>query len=123
MRTAIRAYLPMRVERTTAGRTDIAHLGVAHGADDKVLLDRSATLRAGAILSQLTLAQRHVELLLLAIGEIGVGAKRQIGNKASKRDERHEAPDPKRCYAATTRIDEHIGHRERIERDDEADER
>lgn len=58
--SAVGADLPVRVERTMAAGAHIANLGVAHGADDKVLLDGGAALRAGAVLGKLALAQGHI---------------------------------------------------------------
>ena len=76
--SAVGADLPVRVERAMAAGANVANLGVAHGADHKVLLDGGAALRAGAVLGKLALAQGHVQLLLLAVGRIGVRAQDQV---------------------------------------------
>lgn len=70
--SAVGADLPVRVERTMATGAHVTNLGVAHRANDKVLLDGRAALRAGAVLGKLALAQGHVQLLLLAVGRVGV---------------------------------------------------
>ena len=54
--SAVGADLPVRVERAMAAGAHVANLGVAHGADDKVLLDGGAALGAGAVLGKLALA-------------------------------------------------------------------
>lgn len=123
VRSAVRAYLPVSVERLVAARAHVADLGVAHGAHHEILLDGGAALRAAAVLGQLTLAQGHVELLLLAIGEHGAGAQHEIGDQAHERDDGDDAPHPGLLHAATARIDDHIGDREGIERHDAGDER
>lgn len=53
---AVGADLPVRIERAMAAGADVANLGIAHRADDEVLLDGSAALRAGAVLGKLALA-------------------------------------------------------------------
>lgn len=70
--SAVGADLPVRIERAMTAGADIANLGIAHRADDEVLLDGRAALRAGAVLGKLALAQGHVQLLLLAVGRVGV---------------------------------------------------
>ena len=97
--SAVGADLPVRIERAMAAGADIANLGIAHRADNKVLLDGRAALRAGAVLGKLALAQGHVQLLLLAVGRVGVRTQDQVGNEAHKRDRKstrlnssHEIP-------------------------------
>ena len=60
-----------------AAGADVAHLGVAHGAHHKVLLDGAAALGAATVLGKLALAQRHIEFLLLAVCNIRVGTQHQ----------------------------------------------
>mgnify|MGYP000169933744 CR=1 FL=1 len=83
--SAVGADLPVRIERAMAAGAHVANLGVAHRTHDKVLLDGGAALRAGAVLGKLALAQGHVQLLLLAVGRVGVRAQDQVGNEAHKR--------------------------------------
>ena len=68
MGAAVGADLPVSVERTVAVGADVAHLRVAHGADDEVAVDRRAAGRAGAVVLQLVLAQGDLELLLVTWG-------------------------------------------------------
>ena len=122
MRAAVRADLPVRVERPVAARADVAHLGVANRAHHEVLLDGAAAMRAGAVLGKLALAQSHVELLLLAVGEVGVRPQDVVCDKAHKGQKGKQAPCPEVLGPAAARIDEHVYHREDIQRDDERDE-
>ena len=85
--SAVGTDLPVRIERAMTAGAHVANLGVAHGADDEVFLDGRAALRAGAVLGKLALAQGHVQLLLLAVGRIGVRAQDQVGDETHKRDE------------------------------------
>ena len=102
-----------------AAGADVANLGIAHGAHHKVLLDGAAALGAAAVLSKLTLAQGHVELLLLAIGHVRVRTKHQVGNEAHERDEGNDAPCPKGAHAATLGVDEHVHHGKDVQSGDE----
>lgn len=120
--SAVGAYLPVRIERAMAAGTDVANLGIAHRADDEVLLDGRAALRAGAVLGKLALAQGHVQLLLLAVGRIGVRTQDQVGNEAHKRDEGDDAPCHVGAGAAAASVDEHIDDRQHIQGDDKANE-
>lgn len=120
--SAVGADLPVRIERAMAAGADVANLGVAHRADHKVLLDGRAALRAGAVLGKLALAQGHVQLLLLAVGRVGVRAQDQIGNEAHKRDEGDDAPCHVGAGAAAASVDEHIDDRQHIQGDDKANE-
>lgn len=118
--SAVGADLPVRIERAMAAGAHVANLGVAHRADDKVLLDGRAALRAGAVLGKLALAQGHVQLLLLAVGRVGVRAQDQVGNEAYKRDEGDNAPCHVGAGAAAASVDEHIDDRQHIQGDDKA---
>lgn len=109
--SAVGADLPVRIERAMAAGAHVANLGIAHRADDEVLLDGRAALRAGAVLGKLALAQGHVQLLLLAVGRIGVRAQNQVGNEAYKRDEGDDAPCHVGAGAAAASVDEHIDDR------------
>lgn len=120
--SAVGADLPVRIERAMAAGADIANLGIAHRADDEVLLDGRAALRAGAVLGKLTLAQGHVQLLLLAVGRVGVRAQDQVGNEAYKRDEGDDAPSHVGAGAAAASVDKHIDDRQHIQGDDKANE-
>lgn len=118
--SAVGADLPVRVKRAMAAGAHVTNLGVAHWADDKVLLDGSAALRAGAVLGKLALAQGHVQLLLLAVGRVGVRAQDQVGDEAHKRDEGDDAPCHVGAGAAAASVDEHIYDRQHIQGDDKA---
>ena len=118
--SAVGADLPVRIERAMAAGADVANLGVTHRADDEVLLDGCAALRAGAVLGKLALAQGHVQLLLLAVGRVGVRAQDQVGNEAHKRDEGDDAPCHVGAGAAAASVDEHIDDRQHIQGDDKA---
>ena len=120
--SAVGADLPVRIERAMAAGAYVANLGVAHRADDKVLLDGGAALRAGAVLGKLALAQSHVQLLLLTVGRVGVRAQDQVGNEAYKRDEGDDAPCHVGAGAAAASVDEHIDDRQHIQGDDKANE-
>ena len=120
--SAVGADLPMRIERTMAAGTHVANLGIAHRADDEVLLDGRPALRAGAVLGKLALAQGHVQLLLLAVGCVGVRAQDQVGDEAYKRDEGDDAPCHVGACAAAASVDEHIDDRQHIQGDDKANE-
>lgn len=120
--SAVGADLPVRIERAMAAGADVANLGIAHRADDEVLLDGRAALRAGAVLGKLALAQSHVQLLLLAVGRVGVRAQNQVGDEAYKRDEGDDAPRHVGAGAAAASVDEHIDDRQHIQGDDKADE-
>lgn len=120
--SAVGADLPVRIERAMAAGADIANLGVAHRADDEVLLDGRAALRAGAVLGKLALAQGHVQLLLLAVGRVGVRTQDQVGDEAHKRDEGDDAPCHVGAGAAAASVDKHIDDRQHIEGDDKANE-
>lgn len=120
--SAVGADLPMRIERTMAAGADVANLGIAHRADDEVLLDGRAALRAGAVLGKLALAQGHVQLLLLAVGRVGMRAQNQVGDEAYKRDEGDDAPCHVSAGAAAASVDEHIDDRQHIQGDDKANE-
>ena len=122
VRSAVRANLPVRIQWPVAAGADVAHLGIAYRADDEILLDGSAALRAGAVLGKLTLAQGHVEFLLLAVGHIGAGAQHQVGDQAHERNEGHETPNPKQLDAAALGVDENVDDGEQVERDHEGDE-
>lgn len=118
--SAVGADLPVRVERPMAAGAHVANLGVAHWADDKVLLDGGAALRAGAVLGKLALAQGHVQLLLLAVGRVGVRAQDQIGDEAHERDQGDDAPCHVGAGAAAASVDEHIDDRQHVQGDDKA---
>lgn len=120
--SAVGADLPVRIERAMAAGADVANLGVAHRADDEVLLDGRAALRAGAVLGKLALAQGHVQLLLLAVRRVGVRAQDQVGDEAHKRDEGDDAPCHVGAGAAAASVDEHIDDRQHIQGDDKANE-
>ena len=120
--SAVGADLPVRIERAMAAGAHVANLGIAHRADDEVLLDGRAALRAGAVLGKLTLAQGHVQLLLLAVGRVGVRAQDQVGDEAHKRDEGDDAPCHVGAGAAAASVDEHIDDRQHIQGDDKANE-
>lgn len=120
--SAVGADLPVRVERAMAAGAHVANLGIAHRADNEVLLDGSAALRAGAVLGKLALAQGHVQLLLLAVGRVGVRAQDQVGNEAHKRDEGDDAPCHVGAGAAAASVDKHIDDRQHIQGDDKANE-
>lgn len=120
--SAVGADLPVRIERAMAAGADVANLSVAHRADNEVLLDGRAALRTGAVLGKLALAQSHVQLLLLAVGRIGVRAQYQVGNEAYKRDEGDDAPCHVGAGAAAASVDEHIDDRQHIQGDDKANE-
>lgn len=120
--SAVGADLPVRVERTMAAGAHVANLGVAHRAHDKVLLDGRAALRAGAVLGKLALAQGHVQLLLLAVGRVGVRAQDQVGDEAHKRDQGDDAPCHVGAGAAAASVDEHIDDRQHVQGDDKAHE-
>ena len=120
--SAVGADLPVRIERAMAAGADVANLGIAHRADHKVLLDGRAALRAGAVLGKLALAQGHVQLLLLAVGRVGVRAQNQVGDEAYKRDEGDDAPCHVGAGAAAASVDEHIDDRQHIQGDDKANE-
>ena len=118
--SAVGADLPVRIERAMAAGAYVANLGVAHRADDEVLLDGRAALRAGAVLGKLALAQGHVQLLLLAVGRVGVRAQDQVGDETHKRDEGDDAPCHVGAGAAAASVDEHIDDRQHIQGDDKA---
>ena len=118
--SAVGTNLPVRIERAMAAGAHVANLGVAHGADDKVLLDGGAALRAGAVLGKLALAQGHVQLLLLAVGRVGVRAQDQVGDEANKRDEGDDAPCHVGAGTAAASVDEHIDDRQHVQGDDKA---
>lgn len=118
--SAVGADLPVRIERAMAAGAHVANLGVAHRADHKVLLDGRTALRAGAVLGKLTLAQGHVQLLLLAVGRIGVRAQDQVGNEAYKRDEGNDAPGHVSASAAAAGVNKHIDDRQHVQGDDKA---
>jgi len=120
--SAVGADLPVRIERAMAAGADVANLGIAHRADDEVLLDGRAALGAGAVLGKLALAQGHVQLLLLAVGRVGVRTQDQVGDEAHKRDKGDDAPCHVGAGAAATSVDEHIDDRQHIQGDDEANE-
>ena len=120
--SAVGADLPVRVERAMAAGAHIANLGVAHRAHDKVLLDGRAALRAGTVLSKLALTQGHVQLLLLAVGRVGMRTQDQIGDEAHKRDEGDDAPCHVGAGAAAASVDEHINDRQHVQGDDKAHE-
>ena len=120
--SAVRADLPVRIERAMAAGAYVSNLGVTHRTDDEVLLDGRAALRAGAVLGKLALAKGHVQLLLLAVGRVGVRAQDQIGDEAYKRDEGDDAPCHVGAGAAATSVDEHIDNRQHIQGDDKANE-
>ena len=120
--SAVGADLPVRIERAMAAGAYVANLGVAHRADDEVLLDGCAALRAGAVLGKLALAQGHVQLLLLAVGRVGVRAQDQVGDEAHKRDEGDDAPCHVGAGATAASVDEHIDDRQHIQGDDKANE-
>lgn len=120
--SAVGADLPVRIERAMAAGTYVANLGIAHRADDEVPLDGRAALRAGAVLGKLALAQGHVQLLLLAVGRIGVRAQDQVGNEAHKRDKGDNAPCNVGAGAAAASVDKHLDDRQHIQGDDKANE-
>lgn len=120
--SAVGADLPVRVERAMAAGAHVANLGVAHWADDKVLLDGGAALRAGAVLGKLALAQGHVQLLLLAVGRVGVRTQDQVGDEAHKRNQGDDAPCHVGAGAAAASVDEHIDDRQHVQGDDKAHE-
>ena len=120
--SAVGADLPVRIERAMAAGADVANLGIAHRADDEVLLDGRAALRAGAVLGKLALAQGHVQLLLLAVGCVGVRTQNQVGDEAYKRDEGDDAPCHIGAGAAAASVDEHIDDRQHVQGDDKANE-
>ena len=120
--SAVGADLPVRIERAMTAGAYVANLGIAHRADDEVLLDGRAALRAGAVLGKLALAQGHVQLLLLAVGRVGVRAQDQVGNEAYKRDEGDDAPCHVGAGAAAASVDEHIDDRQHIQGDDKTNE-
>lgn len=120
--SAVGADLPVRIERAMAAGAYVANLGIAHRADDEVLLDGRAALRAGAVLGKLALAQGHVQLLLLAVRRVGVRTQDQVGNEAHKRDEGDDAPCHVGAGAAAASVDEHIDDRQHIQGDDKANE-
>lgn len=118
--SAVGADLPVRVERAMAAGAHVANLGVAHGADHKVLLDGGAALGAGAVLGKLALAQGHVQLLLFTVGRVGMRAQDQVGDEAHKRDEGDDAPCHVSAGATAASVDEHIDDRQHVQGDDKA---
>ena len=120
--SAVGADLPVRIERAMAAGANVANLGIAHRADDEVLLDGRAALRAGAVLGKLALAQGHVQLLLLTVGRVGVRTQDQVGDEAYKRDESDDAPCHVGAGAAAASVDEHIDDRQHIQGDDKTNE-
>ncbi len=118
--SAVRADLPVRIERAMAAGAHVANLGIAHRADDEVLLDGRAALWAGAVLGKLALAQGHVQFLLLAVGRVGVRAQDQVGDEANKRDKGDDAPCHVGAGAAAASVDKHIDDRQHIQGDDKA---
>lgn len=118
--SAVGADLPVCVERAMAAGAHVANLGIAHGADHKVFLDGGATLRAGAVLGKLALAQGHVQLLLLAVGRVGMRAQDQVGDEAHERNEGDDAPCHVGAGAAAASVDEHIDDRQYVQGDDKA---
>lgn len=118
--SAVRADLPVRVEWAMAAGAHVANLGVAHGADHKVLLDGGTALGAGAVLGKLALAQGHVQLLLLAVGRVGMRAQDQVGDEAHKRDKGDDAPCHVGAGATAAGVDEHIDDRQHVQGDDKA---
>ena len=120
--SAVGADLPVRIERAMAAGADVANLGIAHRADDEVLLDGRAALRAGAVLGKLALAQGHVQLLLLAIGGVHAGTHDQVGDQTDKRNEGKQAPRPKCLNTATFGVDEDVSDGKQVKGDDERDE-
>ena len=77
-----------------AGRADVADLGVADRADDEVAIDRGAALGADAVVGQLVLAKGDVEVLLLAVDEVGARTQDDVGKKAHDGDDRDDGPQP-----------------------------
>lgn len=120
--SAVGADLPVRIERAMAAGAHVANLRIAHRADDEILLDGRAALRAGAVLGKLALAQGHVQLLLLAVGRVGVRAQDQVGDETHKRDEGDDTPCHVGAGAAAASVDEHIDDRQHIQGDDKANE-
>ena len=82
---AVGADLPVGVERAVARGADVADLRVAVGAHDEVLVDGRAALGADAVVGQLVLAKRDVEVLLLAVNEVGARTQDHVGEKASSK--------------------------------------
>ena len=105
-----------------AAGADVAHLGVAHGAHDKILLDGAAALGAAAVLGKLALAQGHVELLLFAICHVGIGAQHQVSDEAHERDEGDDAPSPEGAHTAALGVDEHVHHGQDVQGGDKTNE-
>ena len=101
----------------------VANLRIADGADHEVLLDRCAAFRAGAVLGELTLAEGDIELLLLAVGEVGVGAQHDIAHESGDRNKRDDGPKRGIGHTAALGIDHDIDHGKDVERDKEAQKR
>ena len=74
-RTAVRAHLPVGVERTVARGADVPHLRVADGAHHKVAVDGSTALGADAVVRKLVLTKSNVKVLLLTVDEVGAGTQ------------------------------------------------
>jgi hypothetical protein len=77
-----------------AGGTDVSHLGVAHGADHEVTVDGTAALGADAIMGELVLTECNIEVLLLAVDEVGTRTQDNVGEDAHDGDNGNETPEP-----------------------------
>ena len=118
---AVGAHLPVRVERAVAGGADVADLRVADRADNEVAVDGGAALGADAVVAELVLAQGDVEVLLLAVDEVGARAQDDVGEQAHDGDDRDDGPHPPGLRAAALGVADDVDDGEDVEHDDAHD--
>lgn len=91
-RGAVRAHGPGGVERVVAGAAKVLETLVAVRAQHEVGFHRVAAVRALAVLHELALLQRDLQLLLVAVDLQQRRAQQAVRDDAEQRDERHDSP-------------------------------
>ena len=114
------------VKRTLARRNplvliDVADLRVADGADHKVTVDGSAALGADAVVGELVLAQGDVQVLLLAVDEVGARAQDDVGEQAHDGDDGDDGPHPPGLGTAALGVADDVDDGEDVQHDDADD--
>ena len=89
---AVGAHGPRRVERMVAGAAEVLQALVAVRAQHEVGLHRIAAVRALAVLHELALLERDLQLLLVAVDLQQRRAQQAVRDDAEQRDERHDSP-------------------------------
>ena len=103
-----------------AGAAEVLQALVAVRAQHEVGLHRIAAVRALAVLHELALLERDLQLLLVAVDLQQRRAQQAVGDDAQQRDERHDGPHVP-VGAAQVRVADHPDDGEHVQNDEQYD--